>query len=193
MPICAAYRTPTSEFLRPVTGGEGVPTRRRRGVAYPAKVHSVQIAAAAAPTTDAAPFALRIVALIVLLAIAVVLGGTGYLGWRGRLTPSGKLGVRTASALTDWESFELTNRVAGLPTLVAGAIAAFSGLAAFGLPTLLGTLVAAVIGLVAAIALAAAGGVMGDRAAKMMLASKPNGPASCVGCACGGCEAPAAG
>jgi hypothetical protein len=156
-------------------------------------VHSVQIAAAAAPTSDAAPFALRVVLLVVLLAIAVLLGTTGYLGWRGRLTPSGRLGVRTPSALTDWESFELTNRVAGLPTLVAGLIAAFSGTAAFGLSTLLGSLVAAGIGLVAAIVLTAAGGVMGDRAAKMMLASKPNGPASCVGCACGGCEAPAVG
>jgi hypothetical protein len=95
--------------------------------------------------------------------------------------------------MTDWPSFELTNRVAGLPTLVAGVIAAFSGAAAFGLSDLEGTLVAAGIGLVAATALSAAGGVMGDRAAKMMLASKPNGPASCVGCACGGCEAPAAG
>ena len=106
---------------------------------------------------------------------------------------SGRLGVRTEATLTDWESFELANRVAGLPTLVAGVIAAFSGAAAFGLATTTGTLVAAGIGLVAAVALTAAGGVLGDRAAKVMLASKPTSPASCVGCACGGCEAPAAG
>lgn len=156
-------------------------------------MHSVQIAAAAAPTSDAAPFALRVVLLVVLLVIAVLLGSTGYLGWRGRLTLAGRLGVRTEAALTDWESFELTNKVAGLPTLVAGVIAAFSGAAAFGLSTLLGTLVAAGIGLVAAVVLAAAGGVLGDRAAKMMLASRPKSPASCVGCACGGCATPAAG
>lgn len=156
-------------------------------------MHPVQFAAAAAPQSDVAPFALRLVLLLVLLAIAVLLGSTGYLGWRGRLTLAGRLGVRTTSALTDWESFELTNRVAGLPTLVAGLIAAFSGAAAFGLSTLLGSVVAAGIGLVAAIALTAAGGVLGDRAAKVMLASRQTSPASCGGCACGGCAAPAAG
>lgn len=154
---------------------------------------SVQIAAAAAPASDAAPFALRVVLLVVFLAIAALLGRTGYLGWRGRLTLAGRLGVRTEAALTDWESFELTNKVAGLPTLVAGVIAAFSGAAAFGLSTLLGTLVAAGIGLLASIGLTVAGGVVGDRAAKVMLASKPTSPASCVGCACGGCATPAAG
>jgi hypothetical protein len=156
-------------------------------------VHPVQLAAASAAQTDVAPFALRLVMLLVLLAIAVLLGSTGYLGWRGRLTPAGRLGVRTSTALTDWESFELTNRVAGLPTLVAGLIAAFSGAAAFGLSTLLGSVVAAGIGLIAAIVLTAAGGVMGDRAAKVMLASRQTSPASCVGCACGGCSAPATG
>lgn len=156
-------------------------------------MHSVQFVAAAAPHSDVAPFALRLILMLVLLAIAALLGATGYLGWRGRLTPSGRLGVRTATALTDWESFELTNRVAGLPTLVAGLIAAFSGAAAFGLSTLLGSLVAAAIGLVAAIALTAAGGVLGDRAAKVMLASRRTSPAGCSGCACGGCAAPAAG
>ena len=136
---------------------------------------------------------LHVVLLVVLLAVGVLLGVTGYYGWRGRLTMAGRLGVRTEAALTDWESFELTNRVAGLPTLVAGVIAAFSGLAAFGLSTLTGSVVAGGIGLVAALGLTAAGGVLGDRAAKVMLASKPASPASCVGCACGGCEAPAAG
>ncbi len=162
-------------------------------VAYPANVHPVQFATAAAAQSDVAPFALRLVLLLVLLAVAVLLGRTGYLGWRGRLTPAGRLGVRTASALTDWESFELTNRVAGLPTMVAGLIAAFSGTAAFGLSTLAGSVTAAGIGLVAAIVLAATGGVLGDRAAKVMLASRQSDPASCVGCACGGCAAPSAG
>jgi hypothetical protein len=170
-----------------------VPAASPDPVAYAANVHTVQIAAAIAPSPDVAPFALRLVLLVVLLAIAALLGVTGYYGWRGRLSMAGRLGVRTEAALADWESFELTNRVAGLPTLVAGVIAAFSGAAAFGLATLLGTLVAAGIGLIAAVALTAAGGVLGDRAAKVMLASKPTGPASCVGCACGGCEAPAAG
>lgn len=156
-------------------------------------MHTDQIAAAIAAPSDAAPFALRLVLLVALLAIAVLLGVTGYYGWRGRLSMAGRLGVRTGAALTDWDSFELTNRVAGLPTLVAGVIAAFSGAAAFGLPTLLGTLVTAGIGLLAAVALTAAGGVLGDRAAKVMVASKPTSPASCVGCACGGCEAPAVG
>jgi hypothetical protein len=167
----------------------GVLARASGRVAYAADVYAAQLAAAVTGATDAAPFAVRLVLLIVLLAIAATLGSVGYLGWRGRLAKDGRLGVRTASAVTDEESFALANRVAGLPTLVAGLIAAFAGAAAFGLPSATGSVVVTVIGLVGAIAVATAGGALGDRAAKVMLASKPTVPAQCVGCACGGCAA----
>jgi hypothetical protein len=168
-------------------------------VAYAADVHSVQLSTSAVSaatsalgatgTSAAAPFVVRLVLLVVLLAIAVSLGAVGFLGWRGRLAKDGRFGVRTASAVSDADTFALSNRVAGLPTLVAGVIAALAGVAAFGLPSVAGTVVAAVIGLVGAVALALAAGVQGDRAARAVLASRPAVPPSCAGCACGGCEA----
>jgi hypothetical protein len=188
----------------------GVPGMVTSRVAYAADVHSVQLAAgaldafgaatrsvisaesatgSAAAGSAAAPLVVRLVLFVVLLAIAAALGAVGYLGWRGRLVKDGRLGVRSVAAMTDSDTFTLSNRVAGLPTLVAGVIAAFAGAAAFGLPSATGTVVAAVIGFVGAIVIALAGGVLGDRAAQAMLASKPTVPARCVGCACGGCEA----
>jgi SdpI/YhfL family protein len=127
---------------------------------------------------------------IVLLAVSVLYGGplawVGMLGWRRRLSLSGRLGVRTPAALRDYQAFQLANRVAGPPEVVAGAVAVLGGLAAFALPTVAGTVVAAVIGLVGATAIARAGGVLGTRAAAALPA-----PAGCAGCSCGsaGCAA----
>jgi hypothetical protein len=84
------------------------------------------------------------------------------------------------------EAFRLANRVAGLPVLVAGVVAVLGGVAAFGLPNTVASVVAAGIGLVGAVAIAGAGGVVGDRAAGAL--PKPV-PPQCVGCACGGCAA----
>lgn len=159
-------------------------------VAYAADVHQVQISAqAAVAVDDAAPLAVRLVLLVVLLAVAATLGTVGLLGWRGRLTPNRWVGVRTASSMSDQDTFKVSNRVAGLPTLVGGIVALFGGIAAFGLDSAVGSVVAAVIGVVGAIIITAAGGVLGDRAAQAMVAAKPKVPGGCAGCACGGCEA----
>ena len=91
---------------------------------------------------------LRIVLLVVLVAYGVPLAVVGALGWRQRLAirrPAGRAHARPR--LRDAETFRLANRVAGLPSVVAGLVAVLGGVAAFGLPTVTGSVIAAVIGL----------------------------------------------
>jgi uncharacterized membrane protein len=123
---------------------------------------------------------LRIVLLVVLVAYGVPLAVVGLLGWRQRLPFTGRLGVRTPAATRDAETFRLANRVAGLPSVVAGVVAVFGGIAAFGVPTVAGSAIAAVIGLVGAVLIARAGGVLGTRAAAAVPQASP-----CAGCVCG--------
>ncbi|HEX5114752.1 MAG TPA: SdpI family protein [Pseudonocardiaceae bacterium] len=125
---------------------------------------------------------LRIVLLAVLVLYGLPLAWVGLLGWRRNLSLTGRLGVRTPAAVRDYQTFQLANRVAGPPGMVAGAVAVLGGLAAFALPTVVGTVVAAVIGLVGATVIARAGGVLGTRAAAALPAPEPAG---CTGCACG--------
>lgn len=124
----------------------------------------------------------RIVLLVLLVAYGVSLGAIGVLGWRQRLSPRGRLGVRTPAALRDAETFRLANKVAGPPETVAGVVAVLGGVAAFAIPTLVGTIVAAVIGLVGSGVIARAGGVLGTRAAAAL--PKPV-TSACAGCMCG--------
>jgi uncharacterized membrane protein len=126
---------------------------------------------------------LRIVLLAVLVAYGLPLVWIGLLGWRSRLSLTGRFGVRTPAALRDYQAFQLANRVAGPPEVVAGAVAVLGGLAGFALADAVGTVVAAVIGLVGATVIARAGGVLGTRAA----AALPAPAGGCTGCSCGGC------
>lgn len=127
---------------------------------------------------------LRIVLLALLAAYGLPMVWVGVLSWRQRLSMTGRFGVRTPAALRDYRSFQLANRVAGPPEVVAGAVAVLGGLAAFALPTVAGTVVAAVIGLAGATVIARAGGVLGTRAAAALPA-----PTGCAGCSCGSCAA----
>jgi hypothetical protein len=127
---------------------------------------------------------LRIVLLVLLVAYGVPLFVVGVLGWRQRLSKAGRLGVRTRAALRDEETFLLANRVAGLPGMVAGAVAVLGGIAAITVPTTVGSVVAAVIGLVGAVLIARAGGVLGTKAAAAVPAPAPTAcGGSCLGCA----------
>ncbi|MTD56171.1 SdpI family protein [Amycolatopsis pithecellobii] len=125
--------------------------------------------------------------MFVLALIPVVLGlmvaWGGLLGWREKLSDRGA-GVRTDATLRSDEAFRVGNKVAGLPTIVAGVVGIFAGVAGLVMPTTAGTIVAAVVGLVGMFALVAAGGMLGHRAA---LAVPEPAPAGCSGCACGSC------
>lgn len=130
----------------------------------------------------------------VVVALIPILGGLlvgigGCLGWQGKLSRGRSAGVRTPATLRSDEAFAVGNRVAGLPTMAAGAVGIFAGLAAFAMPDDLGSIIAAAIGIVGLLGLLAAGGILGHRAA----ATVPEpAPPSCSGCACGagGCAQP---
>lgn len=119
--------------------------------------------------------------LVVLVLVGVAFGAVGVLGMRGRLHRNRFFGVRTKATLRDDEAFALANRIAAAPTLAAGGIALVAAAAIAVNP---GTAVlVGVLGLVGAFVIAAAGGVLGHRAAEAMPAPEPAG---CGGCACAG-------
>ncbi|GAB2979439.1 SdpI family protein [Amycolatopsis acidiphila] len=125
------------------------------------------------------------IALIpVVLGLVVAWGG--LLGWREKLSNRGA-GVRTEATLRSAEAFRIGNKVAGLPTVVAGIIGVFAGIAGLVIPTTAGIVTATVVGLVGMFALVVAGGVLGHRAA-LAVPAPAAVPAGCSGCACGSCS-----
>lgn len=119
---------------------------------------------------------------VVLGVLGVALGAVGLLGLQGRLRRNRFVGVRTAAALRDEETFTLANRVAGVPNVAAGVVAIVSGAMSFVMADLAVT--AGIIGLVGALAIAVAGGLVGHRAAEAL--PEQVLPKGCGGCACGG-------
>ncbi|PRX47692.1 SdpI/YhfL family protein [Prauserella shujinwangii] len=129
-----------------------------------------------------------VVALLPMV-LGVLVGWGGYLGLREKLPRDRGTGLRTPSTLRSDEAFRVANRVAGLPTVVAGTIGVLSGAAALAMPSTPGMVTAVVIGVVAMFGLVAGGGALGHRAANAVPAPAPAEPAGCSGCACGGCGA----
>ncbi|WP_158879645.1 SdpI family protein [Amycolatopsis anabasis] len=129
-----------------------------------------------------------IVIALVPVFFGVLVGWGGLLGWREKLPRDRATGVRTAATLRSDEAFRIGNKVAGLPTMIGGAVGVLGGVAGLVMPTLGGTITAAAVGLVGAFALLAAGGVLGHRAAAAVPPPAAR-PAGCSGCACGGCSA----
>ena len=123
------------------------------------------------------------VPLVVGLVVAVV----GLLGFLERLPRNRFGGVRTPATLRDDETFRIGNKVAGLPITVGGLVGVAGGGVAL-LMTGAATIVVAVIALLGMLFIAAAGGVLGHRAAEAVPAPKPELPAGCAGCQCGGCD-----
>ncbi|MEY7972407.1 SdpI family protein [Saccharomonospora xinjiangensis] len=116
--------------------------------------------------------------------LGVLVGWGGFLGWQEKLPRSRGAGVRTEATMRSDEAFRVANRVAGLPTMVAGAVGVLAGAATLAMPSTLGAVLAATFGVVAVFVLVAGGGVLGHRAATLIPA--PVEPAGCGGCACGG-------
>ncbi|MCP3799482.1 SdpI family protein [Allokutzneria sp. A3M-2-11 16] len=131
-----------------------------------------------------APFivqtALGAVLVVAGLAVAVI----GALGLLGRLPRNRFAGVRTEASMRDDDTFRAANRVAGLPFLAAGVVAAAAGGIAMITPDALATVIIMVIGVVGLFGMMMAGGAIGTQAA----ASVPEKPAGgCGGCCGGGC------
>jgi hypothetical protein len=127
-----------------------------------------------------------IIALVPLLA-GLVVATVGVLGFRERLPRNRFGGVRTPATLRDDETFRVANKVAGLPVAVGGAVGVVSGAVAFAMSGAL-LVVICVLGVVGMLAITAAGGVLGHRAAEAVPEQAAELPEGCKGCACGGCE-----
>ncbi len=125
---------------------------------------------------------------LVPIVLGVFVGWGGFLGFREKLPRERGAGVRTAATMRSEEAFRLGNKVAGLPTLTGGVIAVLAGVAALFMPDTFGLLLASFVGVVGMIALVAAGGMLGNRAAATVPEPEPEAPAGCSGCACGTCD-----
>lgn len=129
---------------------------------------------------------MHLVALVPLV-VGLVVATVGVLGLRERLPRNRFGGVRTPATLRDDETFRVGNKVAGLPIAVGGAIGVAGGAVALAM-TGAAAVVVAVLALLGTVAIAAAGGVLGHRAAEAVPAPEPELPAGCRGCQCGGCD-----
>lgn len=128
----------------------------------------------------------HLVALVPLL-VGVVVAAVGVFGFLERLPRNRFGGVRTPATLRDEETFRVGNKVAGLPITVGGAVGILGGVAGL-LMTGAAAVVVTVLALLGTVVIAAAGGVMGHRAAEAVPAPEPQLPAGCKGCQCGGCD-----
>lgn len=125
-----------------------------------------------------------------LVALAPLLAGipllvVGVLGLTERLPRNRFAGVRTPNTLRSEEAFRVGNKVAGLPTAVAGAIGVLGALAAVLMPTDTGVLVAVGVSTAGLLAITVAGGLLGNRAAAAVPEPAEELPAGCKGCQCG--------
>ena len=120
---------------------------------------------------------------LVPVVLGLVVGWGGLLGWREKLPRERGAGVRTEATLRSDDAFRIANKVAGLPTITAGVIGVFAGVAGLAMPNTAGLVIAAVLGLVGMLVLVVAGGLLGHRAALTVPAPVAAG---CSGCACGG-------
>ncbi|WP_424183613.1 SdpI family protein [Actinokineospora sp. G85] len=111
----------------------------------------------------------------------------GFLGLTSRLPRNRFGGVRTEATLRSDEAFRVGNKVAGLPTLIAGLVGVLGAALAWAMSGLGGVLTVAVIALVGLVAITVAAGVLGNRAAEAVPEPEPELPAGCAGCQCGGC------
>lgn len=118
--------------------------------------------------------------LVAGLALLVV----GFLGLTERLPRNRFAGVRTAATLRDEDAFRVGNKVAGLPTAVAGGVGVLGAVAGWLMPN---PVLACVLALVGLVVLTAGGGVLGHRAAAAVPEPEPELPSGCKGCQCGGC------
>lgn len=124
-----------------------------------------------------------VIVSVVLLVLAVVLGGIAVAGLTERLPRNRWAGVRTPETLRDDETFALANKVAA-PTMMASAALLVIGSAAAVL--LEGALGAVAVGfsVVAAVITTALGGTLGARTAAALPAPDTGG----CGSSCGACS-----
>jgi hypothetical protein len=124
---------------------------------------------------------------LVPLVVGLVVASVGVLGFLERLPRNRFGGVRTPATLRDDETFRVGNKVAGLPIAVGGGVGVLGGAVALSM-TGATAIVVTVLALLGTLVIAAAGGVLGHRAAEAVPEPAPELPAGCKGCQCGGCD-----
>jgi hypothetical protein len=113
------------------------------------------------------------------LALAVV----GILGWRRRLPRNRFAGVRTVNTLRDDETFAVGNQIGAPLSMAAGAVAVLGGLAVLATPSTAVRLTLIVLAALGALVLTVVGGVLGDKAAKLVPVPTLGGCSGvCTGC-----------
>jgi hypothetical protein len=122
---------------------------------------------------------------VVVLLVGLSFGVIGGLGLRGTLRRNRFFGVRTEAAMRSDEAFTLANKVAGLPTAVAGLVGLVGAAASLAMHD---SIVPLGVGVVGMLAIVVAGAATGTKAAEAMPEPEPTLPAGCAGCACGGCS-----
>lgn len=129
--------------------------------------------------------AVLVVVMVLLVGLAVVVGGTGLAGLLGRLPGNGVLGVRTPETRRSPEAWELANRAAGPAFLGSGLVLLLGALALGLIGGWVGGLVV-VVSLVGSLALLSVAGLAGARAAAIWAASEDGDQGGC-GCGPDGC------
>lgn len=121
-----------------------------------------------------------VVVLVLLVGLALVVGGTGLLALTGALPGNGVLGVRTPETRRSPEAWKLANRAAGPAFLGSGLVLLLGTLALGLIGGWIGALVVVVAGVIA-LALLNVAGMAGARAAAIWQA----GQGDEGGCGCG--------
>lgn len=129
----------------------------------------------------------------VLAAYGVVLLAVAVLGARGALPRNRFVGVRTTATVATTHAFATANKVAAPLVGAAGATALAAGAVLLTRPPAALGWVLLAVAVVAALVLCGVGGVLGDRAARLLDDATPACAGSCPGCdLVAGCR-PAAG
>lgn len=129
--------------------------------------------------------AVLVVVLVLLVGLALVVGGTGLLALIGKLPGNGVLGVRTPETRRSPEAWQLANRAAGPAFLTSGVALGLGALALGLIGGWVGGLVV-VVAVLGALALLNVAGLAGSRTAALWDATQDDDQGGC-GCGPDGC------
>lgn len=130
--------------------------------------------------------AVLVVVVVVLVGLALVVGGTGVLALTGKLPGNGILGVRTPETRRSPEAWDSANKAAG-PAFIASGVTLLLGTVALGLiGGWIGVLVV-VVAIVVSFALLNVAGMAGARAAAIWQAGRDEDGDGGCGCGPDGC------
>ncbi|WP_314036699.1 SdpI family protein [Dietzia sp. CH92] len=129
--------------------------------------------------------AVLVVVVVLLVGLALIIGGTGAAALAGKLPGNGVLGVRTPETRRSPDAWALANRAAGPAFLGSGLVLLLGAIALGLIGGWVGGLVV-VVALLASLALLSMAGLAGARAAAIWAATQDDDQGGC-GCGPDGC------